>query len=756
MDAPTRSALTRVRSYRWLPELVVLSAICVVLPFLRPAPPLSVHVSGLVNAAMVLLLALPFVLVWRTNRFLHLGAVAFAILGARFYVGLHLGQAPLRAVDSLCACLDPTDAWRWVNWVLAVVIGIGLPMGLSWLFHQTVVRRFQSAPPVLATVASLFAGALALRLDYVVLEPWFFTADQNAAGLGLSEPAPPPFSLDVALASTEFSEPDFAFVACALVLVGGVAAYLRRSAAGRAIRAAASDPARAATLGIDPFAVTQRMWLVAGASAAAFFVVLAWTSGALSTGNGVGALPIDVFVPGLLAAVLGRLTSLWVTALAALVIGLLERSLLFTTGSPRALDLWLVVIVGAVLLLRRDESSRAEREGAGSPLSRELRPIPGELRRLPTVRAWSRGAAAAAVLLAAAAPWVLSPGQTRSATSAAAASVVGLSVLVVSGWAGQLSFGQFGLALVGAWAYAVSGLPAPLALLAAAIAGAAVATLVGFPALRLRGLDLAVITLAFGVSVSTLLTPEQYLGNEWPDLVRRPVILGMGLDDTRVRYYAILVATGVITMSVVGLRRTRTARVLIASRDNAALTTAYGISVVRARLMGFALAGALAGVGGALVLLNVGNIGELSDPARNLHDPSRNLDAFGLAVFGGLGTVAGPLLGHATSFVLGLLSFIPLVSRFALPVALVAVLVVARGGMAELLADIRDAMLRRVAARHRIVVPTLVEESRWVYGRAPIRPKTRSRRGGEAFVPTRYEPPGQWALVGHGTEESAR
>src|SRR4029077_21014088 len=118
--------------------------------------------------------------------------------------------------------------------------------------------------------------------------------------------------------------------------------------------------------------------------------------------------------------------------------------------------------------------------------------------------------------------------------------ILALSLLILTGWAGQISLGQFGFAAVGAWTVAVTRWPLPLALLAAAVLGAVAAVAVGLPALRLRGLHLAISTLAFAVGVSAILLNQRYLGRHLPQAVRRPVFLGLDLNDVRVFYYFVL------------------------------------------------------------------------------------------------------------------------------------------------------------------------------------------------------------------------
>jgi hypothetical protein len=114
---------------------------------------------------------------------------------------------------------------------------------------------------------------------------------------------------------------------------------------------------------------------------------------------------------------------------------------------------------------------------------------------------------------------------------------------------------------------------------------------------------------------------------------------------------------------------------------------------------------------------------------------------------GGLGSVAGPLVGAAYVGMLQVLGTRDTVARFLQGLGGLLLLMFVPGGLAKLGYDVRDAMLRRVAKRHRIPVPSLVADRRAGDddGRARLAVKTRPG-GGTAFVPRRYEPAEQWAL----------
>ena len=191
--------------------------------------------------------------------------------------------------------------------------------------------------------------------------------------------------------------------------------------------------------------------------------------------------------------------------------------------------------------------------------------------------------------------------------------VIALSLTVLTGWAGQVSLGQFGLVAVGAIMAAHLGNSVPLLLLLpfAGVVTAVVAVLVGLPALRVRGLYLAVSTLGFALFMqeSVLATPCWSvpvlnkrvctgLPNPQSTLIARPNLFGISLASERAfAWFAIAVL--IVSVLMVRVWRDRgIARRLVAVRDNEIAAGAAGIPIVRTKLLAFALSGFMAGYAG--------------------------------------------------------------------------------------------------------------------------------------------------------------
>ena len=711
-------------------ELLVLLAVVPVILLLPGGVPGGVLGLGLVSGASLAMQAAGIVLVFRSNRFINFAQVQIGAVAGTLFALLVNAQPVLRGVRAVCPpCLERVTPLQLdISYWLSLVLSLGFGVGLSWLVYLLVVRKLERAPRLVLTVASIFLITLLAGVQRLLITA-LTTEDQRTFG-GVLKPVPPPLDLEWQTGAARFVTADFLTVAVAVVALTGIALYLARSRTGNAIRATAENPARAQTLGVDVVKVTSRVWLLVGAlsTSAALLVTMSSPGGDGTTAGGVGAL-----VRVLVVVVVARFVSLPMAGLAALAFGLLSQAVQFSAGSTTVLDGSLVVVISGLLLLQRREAGRADRDTSSAYLAgRQARPVPPELRDVPAVVTMRRTFAGVVAALLLASPFVLSPSQTSTLATTVVYAIVGMSLLVLTGWAGQVSLGQFGFAAIGAYVAAVSGLPFLLALLLGALAGALVAVLVGLPALRLQGLTLAVSTLAFASAVVVVLLNPDQLGRHLPDSLAAPQLLGMSLDDARTFYYVALLFLALTVVAVMGLRRSRTARALVAARDNEAAAQSFGISLLRARLSAFAVSGFLAATAGVLFAYQQGNV------AASAFSVQQSLVLFTFTVIGGLGSVAGPLVGFAALAVLSLSTQSPGWLATINGLGGIALLLLAPGGLAQVGLDLRDGMLRRIARRSGISVPSLSQDT--AAGVAPIAPAT-------SFVPRRYALDGQWATT---------
>jgi branched-chain amino acid transport system permease protein len=193
----------------------------------------------------------------------------------------------------------------------------------------------------------------------------------------------------------------------------------------------------------------------------------------------------------------------------------------------------------------------------------------------------------------------------------------------------------------------------------------------------------------------------RYFGWLLPEDIERPSLFFFDFDDERSMYYLCVVALVLAIVVVVNVRKSRFGRVLIALRESEANVAAFGVAAVRMRLAAFAFSGALAGFAGAI----------FAHQQRGLNPDSfaatASVDVFVLAVLGGIGSVNGALLGSAYINLTRYFVTSPLFAGFIGAGGTLLLLYVAPGGLVSLIAQMRDAVLRIVAQRRQMVVPSL-------------------------------------------------
>ncbi len=246
--------------------------------------------------------------------------------------------------------------------------------------------------------------------------------------------------------------------------------------------------------------------------------------------------------------------------------------------------------------------------------------------------------------------------------------------------------------------------------------GALVAIAIGLPALRIRGLYLAVTTIAFAVALdSYFLNPVNF-----PDLVPStmyPVVLWKRFDLSSpwARYELILGIVIASALVVRAVRRTRAGRAMIGTRDNERAAGALSIPTTKVKLQTFVFAGGLAGLAGGLYVLALTPV----TAGQGTFPPGSSIEVFSYAVIGGLGTIAGAVSGvlffHLLDHILGQWFDGDVVTmlRYTLSGAgLLWILYFLPGGLWQLVQRFRDRVLRNVAERHGLLVPSLVADKR--------------------------------------------
>jgi branched-chain amino acid transport system permease protein len=585
------------------------------------------------------------------------------------------------------------------SYVLGLVIGLVAAIALGAVVELAVIRRFFRAPRLILTVATIGLTQVMAGLGLLLPRWW----DESAA----SQRIPPPFDWTFTIEPTVFTANDLIALIVGPLAMLVVGLFLTRTLLGVAVRASAERAERAGLLGIPVQRLHTVVWALAGGLA---FVALFLRAGILGIPLG-SALSLGVALRAFAALMMGRLTNLPVIALSSVALGVLELAVSFRAESPLLVDPIVAGVIVVSLLLQRRELTRAGQDTTASWREvDEVRPVPAELAGIPEVRLMRIGGGLALGAAAIALPLVLSPDQLFKASAVIVFAIVGVSIVVLTGWAGQVSLGQMAFVGIGAAVSAKLTLTWQvdllLALVAAGAVGAAVAFVVGIPALRLRNLYLAVVTLGLSVATSSWLLDRRFFDWLPAERVPRLPLFGRLAIDSQGRYYLLSLAVlGLVLVTASGIRRSRTGRVIVAVRDNEAAAQSYGIDHVRARLTAFTVSGAFAGVAGGLFV----HLTQAFEPES--YRSGDSLVVFTTAVIGGLGSLPGAIIGAL--YVRGSQWFLgnEWQQLFASSVGVLLVLLIAPGGLGGLLVRVRDAWLRSVARRHAVVAPSLLADT---------------------------------------------
>lgn len=523
-------------------------------------------VSGLAFGSLAALSGLGLLITYRATGVFNLahGAIAMVVAYAYWWLAADLGVPALLAAP-------------------VALLGVGPLLGV--LAYRLVFRDLQrrAAPPAESLVASL--GLFVLLVGVVALvfglqarrAPRLFPAARfhvGAAGVGADAVV------------------DLAVVLLALLLLWLVTTRTRLGVEVRAVVAARSlaelsrvDADRVATLG----------WAV-GAGFAGLSGVLIAPQLSL-TPFGLTLLVLETFA----VPVVARLASFPVAVTAALAVGVAQSELsqlpVGSTGLGAVVqalrsNLLAVLLLGALLVLPRLRELGGDAGVAATFASRR------DVRRSARQRAARY--AAAAVLLAA--PLAFPGPSLRDAQQVPALALVFVSLVVLTGYSGQISLGHGAYAGLGALLFAsfsadISEVPA---LLVGMVGAGLVGLLTGYPAIRRRGLFLALTTFAVGVVVDRFVFQEPVFTSGLQ--VHRPAFLGRALAGDRAFYLFELGALALGLLVVRNLRTGRLGRALVAMRDSEEGARSVGIDLRRLKVFVFTTSAALAGLGGGLLV----------------------------------------------------------------------------------------------------------------------------------------------------------
>lgn len=659
--------------------LVLWAVLNATLPHGAPA---GVILAGLVFGAINSLVAVSIVLVYRASRVVNFAAAEFgsvaAVVAIELHVQLHLG------------------------YLVAVAAGLVLAAVLGALIELLVLRRFAAAPRLIVAVVTIGLAQVLNGASVVIPYEW----NRGSSGTFTT-----PFTAHFYVFPVRFSGDYVAAMIAAPIVLGALTWFLRSTHYGVAIRAAADNGDRAQLLGVPVRRLSTIIWTITGVlSALAVLLRVPIVGFASFTSVSNGGAPLLLVT--MAAAVVGGMTRLPLTVVAALGLGVVDQLSNWTFHDGTYVDVALLVTILAVLLVRRGTFSRAADAAASTwQAIRPVRPVPPELAGLRSVQVGRVAMLMTLLAVAVAVPYALPSARTQLASLILIYAIVACSLVVLTGLAGHISLGQVAFMGLGA---AITGLLVGrygvdmfLAMAAGAAAASVAAFVLGIPALRIRGPFLAVTTLAFAVTAAQFFLNPLYL--PWLKPTDQLPMLNLfgrvALDSDRSVYFLCLMALIVVLTAVRGLRSSHAGRAMIAARDNPAAAQSVAIDTTRSHLVAFAVSGAIAGLAGGLFAVQQQGF------AAGEFTALQGLQFFTMVVIGGLGSLSGAVLGAV--YVYGVQYLLPPGwSLLATGAGIVMLLMFMPGGLGDLVYRGRDWLLRTIAVRRGLLVPSLLADAR--------------------------------------------
>jgi branched-chain amino acid transport system permease protein len=651
-------------------------------------PPLGVIVFGGLIGLLYALVAFGLILIYRANRI------------------INFAQAEIGASAALLAVL--LIKVHHVPYLVAFVIAMVAAILTGAVVELLIVRRFMRAPRLVLSVATI---GISLILAYIQ-----FYIPHWLGGSFLVDPNPPktPFSgLKFKIDPLTFDANSIVILFAVGITVVGLWAFFRFTDLGIGIRAAAENADRAKLLGISTGMLSSVTWMLA-AALSGLGVFLRIPVIGIPVGADVGPY---VLLYALTAAVIAKMDSFYVATIAGICIGIIEQCMYYWSRYANLGAALMLPILLVAMLTQRGRLSRGEDSGVATwSMAKEFRPIPPELLRVPEVE-WGRfGAMSFTVVGVVALPFLIAYQRQILLSVIVIYAIVAVSLVMLTGWAGQISLGQWGIAGVGTVVASLMTFKWHqnffLTLLVAGIVGSLASLIIGLPAIRIQGLYLAVATFAFGFVVQVYLMSPNYFHSILPgtlDQIPRPKIYGrinIDKDHPRAFYFVCLTFLVLALISARLFRRSRAGRVIIAARDNERGAASYGISIARARLTAFVVSGFWAAVAGALFAFQAQTVNQGD------FDPNESLLLMTIVVLGGVTSLPGAMLGTAFIGLLKWGGLNPNTQILASGAGVLVILYVAPGGVAQWFYGARDGLLRRIADRRGIIVPSLLADSR--------------------------------------------
>lgn len=558
---------------------------------------LELAALGIGTGAIYAMAAQGIVVIYRGSGVINFAHGAMALLGAAIFVELR---------DDLGL---PT--------ILAVIAGIAATTFVGLLVDIAIMRHIRHASPLARLVTTL--GVLGVVEGIVIVRygSSLRFVDQYLPAGTVELPGGIAIGID-----------RLVLCAIAALVTLGLWALYQNSDFGRQTSAVAEDVTIAAALGVSVERVSAVNWMLGGGLAGLAGILLIPFTGLMPS------VLVLMIIPMLAAALIGGFSSFPKTFTAGMAIGVAQSLIAGSApGTGTSTTLPFLVIIAVMVLQGRSLPMRG--------YATDHLPAVG----LPRPPGWL---ALVSVIVAVALILLGSEDLVNGITGSLIVGCVLLSIVLLTGLAGQVSLGQFAFAGLGAFVSArlaaTTGLSFPFAFLAGITAAVPLGLLFGLPALRTRGINLAVVTLGLGVALDALVFKNKDLtGGFEGTRVDPPKLLGIDLDSIFYpERYALLalVVFVLLAMIVVNIRRGATGRRMLAVRANERAAAALGIGVTGVKLYAFSVAAGIAAAGGALKAFRYPNV--RFDVGFSMFD---SIPAVLMAFLGGIGFVLGAVIG---------------------------------------------------------------------------------------------------------------
>jgi ABC-type branched-subunit amino acid transport system ATPase component/ABC-type branched-subunit amino acid transport system permease subunit len=676
------------------------------------------------------LLAMGIVLIYRSTRVINFAVGNMGLPGAALFALLMIN-------------------WGWPFWpALILSLTVGALLGL--VTEVTVVKRLFNRPRIVLLIATVAIADFWRAIVLLAFPEVEGTQTRFPAAIGRSwDGVGGDFAgVDlIGLAQDDgilIKGPEIQILVVVPVIALLLGLMMSRTTFGKSITASADNPELSRLSGINPHVVSTVVWTLGGFIATLSMILL--SSGKAATG--IENLGPFTLTNALAAAVIAGMRSFPRAMAGGIAIAFADNLFGFNFTRDPGLSTVLVFLAVIAALYWQSRANNDE-----SPLSfaPKVKPLPAHLQRVWWIRHMPRIAIGFVLFIVIMFAWHygtlfdvadsvlwfweeppdrIKPSQFFLYSTIAAFAIVTASLTVITGWSGQVSLAQMSYAGIGALSAAAfnrgveldigwgenrlldvewSGIPTIPSIVLAVFFTAGIAAITGIGALRVRGIMLAISTFAFAIAAEKYIYNRPFFSNNESSVVfERGWFWKWHLKDQRSYFYFAL-ACLILTIIVIGrLRRSGVGRSIIAVRDNADTASAYTVSPVRMKLTAFAVAGGIAGLGGA-IFGNAARQIRFSEAHFQIAD---SLQVVNMVVIGGLGSVIGPVIG--AFWVRGLPTLFPdntLISLLTSSIGFLLMLMYFPGGFVQLFYRMRDSIVVRAERRYGYLENTSTTET---------------------------------------------